>query len=90
MFRFLRRIVARYLILVGIVVHVVPFAAAYWALGHYNVTPRQLAMKGLERADIQAPWLRSLLTPPARHAGRPFDGRLRARHPRILLPQLAD
>ena len=90
MFRFLRRIVARYLILVGIVVHVVPFAAAYWALGHYNVTPRQLAMKGLESVGVKAPWLRSLLAPPARYAARPFDGRLRPRHPRILLPQLAD
>ena len=89
MIRFLGRVTARYLICVGIIVHAVPIAAAYWALGHYNVTPRQLVMKGLERTDISAPWLESLLTPPPRYADRTFDGRLRDQHPRILLPQLA-
>ena len=69
-----------------------PIAAAYWALGHYNVTPRQLVIRGLERTGIEAKWLASLLAPaPApRYAGRPFDGRIRESHPRILVPELAD
>ncbi len=89
MFRILRRFLARYLICVGLTAHVAALAGAYWALKHYNVTPRQLVLKGLERADIEAPWIVSLIAPAPRYAGRKFDGRIRETHPRILLPELA-
>lgn len=89
MFRLLRRLLSRYLICVGLTAHVAALAGAYWALGYFNVTPRQLVLKGLERAGIEAPWVVSLIAPAPRYAGRKFDGRIRETHPRILLPELA-
>jgi hypothetical protein len=87
--RSVRRFFTGYFAIVGILVHLAPIGAVIWALKYYRVTPRQLVVKALDRADIEAPWLIRLISPAPRYADVPFDGRMRAAHPRILLPQLA-
>ena len=88
-FRGLGRALRAYLVLVGLAAHLVPIAAVYWALGYYGVTLPQLTERALDKAGIRANWLVALLAPTPGHADQVFDGRLRASHPRILLPELA-
>lgn len=63
--------------------------AVVWALEYYDVTPRLLVVKAMERAGIQSSWAHRLLAPPPRYTDHRLDGRLRLAHPRILLPELA-
>jgi hypothetical protein len=89
-FRTLRKVLAGYLILVGIGAHVAAAAGLVIALRYFHLTPRQFLVKAVEKAGLRTPMVEELLTPPAAFSNHVFDGRVKRRHPRILLPELAD
>ncbi|CDH43543.1 heparinase II/III domain-containing protein [Candidatus Contendibacter odensensis] len=57
---------------------------------HYPVTLRQLAQRGLEWTQMNPPWLVAALKPGPRYRDHLLDGQVRAAHPRIVLPELAE
>ncbi|HRD48091.1 MAG TPA: hypothetical protein PL166_00580 [Candidatus Contendobacter sp.] len=61
-----------------------------YVLTHYPVTLRQLAQRGLEWTQLNPPWLMAALKPGPRYRDHVLDGQLRATHPRIVLPELAE
>lgn len=48
--------------------------------------PRLLAAKWVEKAGIHIPWVVAMLAPEPRYLERPFEGRIRSTHPRVLVP----
>ncbi len=79
-----------YLVVVGLAVHVVLIVAFVFALKYDQLTPSQWVLKVVEKGGIDQPWLVNALSPAPRFSEHVLDGYLRATHPRILLPELAD
>ena len=86
----LARLFSGYLILVGLLAHAGLLVGVWYVLREYQVTPRQAMVLGVERLGLDWPWLQALVSPAPSYRDHRFDGRLRASHPRILLPELAD
>jgi len=88
-FSTIRKLISAYFLMAGLVAHVAAVGAAWWALGHYDLTPRMLIVKAMDKSGVELAWLRKLVTPAPMYGGHALDGRIRAQHPRILLPRLA-
>lgn len=84
----MKRLLAGYLIFIGILAHVAAAAAVAWALAHYDLTPRQFLVQGAKRLGADAPWVVRVLSPAPAYAGHAMDGRVRPQHPRIVLHAL--
>ncbi len=85
----IRRLTTSYLVIVGLLTHVALIFAVVFAMKHFQLTPSQFFVKAVERSPIEMPWLAEALSPTQRFSDHPFDGQLRAVHPRILLPELS-
>lgn len=90
MLRFLRIIFKLYLISTGIIAPIALLAAGWFALDHYQLTLPQAILKVLDKAELDMPRVEELVSPKPRYTDHLLDGSLRARHPRILLPELAN
>lgn len=49
-------------------------------------SPRVLAAKWVEKAGIRIPWVVAMVAPEPRYLERPYEGRIRPTHPRVLVP----
>ena len=87
--RALAKLAQYYLIGIGLLAHVALAIALWQVLAQSQLTVRQLLVKVAEKAGIASPTLVSWVSPAPRYADVRFEGRLRASHPRILLPELA-
>ncbi len=85
----LRKWLSAYLMLVGLSAHVALLFGLVFLLDYYQLTPTQFALKALEKAGIDQPWVVNALSPAPRFSDHALDGRLRHTRPRILLPELA-
>lgn len=65
-------------------------AAGFWAVSHYDVSPRFLVHKTVETSGLDLPPLDALLKPAPRYINQPLDGEIIGSHPRILLPELSE
>lgn len=84
----IQRFLTGYLIVIGVLAHIAVIAVAVAALKVFQLTPHQLVVKAIEKSPVDAPWLVDAVAPKARFADHILDGRIRAQHPRILLPEL--
>ncbi|MCW8884557.1 MAG: heparinase II/III-family protein [Motiliproteus sp.] len=75
---------------VGTSMAVIVFAAAsfFYLLNSYQLTPKQLMLKGTNALGVQSEMITQILAPPQKYRDTPLDGTLANQHPRILLPQL--
>ena len=87
--RILGKFLKSYLIGVGLLAHVALAGAILYGLSQSQLTIRQLLVKAAQKGGIASPTLVEWIAPPARFTDFTLDGRLRAAHPRILLPELA-
>ena len=71
----------RYFFAVGVAVHLAIAGAVLYALDYYQVTLPQLALKAVDRYDIRAHWLVSLLAPAPAFPDYVTDGMVRRVHP---------
>jgi len=63
----------------------------FWgATKHYEVTPRKLVLKALQKNGIKDGLIIKLLTPKPKYQDQPIVGKIRSTHPRILLPELSE
>lgn len=87
----LKRLLLRYLVIAGILTHVVVVVGVLWAMHHYQLTPRRLAGVAWQQVAQEVSALAGRLSPSASpaFADEQMHGRLRPTHPRILLPGLA-
>ncbi len=67
----------------------VAIAGIAWLARVHDMGVHQVVRVGMQRMDVNWPWLATALAPEPRYLERPLDGRIRTAHPRILLPELA-
>ncbi len=85
----MRRLLTGYLVIVGLLAHIVVIFAAVAALKYFQLTPSQFLVKAVEKSQLDMPWLVEALSPAQRFTDHALDGQLRTAHPRILLPELS-
>lgn len=86
----LRRIVTGYLVVAGLLAHVAVIFGLVFVLKYFQLTPSQFLIKAVEKSGVDTPWLVDAISPAPRFSEHKLDGSLRASHPRILLPALAE
>jgi hypothetical protein len=85
----MKKLLTIYFIVCGLLIGLsVPFGFIY-VLNTYNLTPRQFFLKSADKLSITSPLILSLIEPETRYANHPFDGTVKAGHPRILNLPLA-
>lgn len=87
--RILGKLFKSYLIGVGVLAHIALAGTILYGLSQSQLTFRQLLIKAAEKGGVASPTVVEWVAPPPRFADFTFDGRLRAVHPRILLPTLS-
>ncbi|MDH5551916.1 MAG: hypothetical protein OEX82_01145, partial [Nitrosomonas sp.] len=85
----IRRLITGYLAVVGLLAHVAVIFAIVAGMKYFQLTPSQFFVKAVEKSPIEMPWVADALSPTPRFASHALDGQLRAKHPRILLPELS-
>lgn len=87
--RIFGKLLKTYLIGVGLLAHIALVGAVLYGLSQTQLTVRQLLVKAAQKGGVASPTVVEWIAPPARFTDFTLDGRLRASHPRILLPELA-
>jgi len=78
-----------YFVFAGIVAHVVVLIGAVYLFKSYELTPRQFIIKAAEKAGVDSDVFIDAIAPSAMFPNHQFDGELKSKHPRILMPELA-